>query len=416
MKNITKSELDQTRHRVKLAIITTHPIQYNAPLFRLLALSSKLNVKVFYTWSQAKNKVYDVDFKIDRSWDIDLLEGYDHTFVTNVSREPGSHHYKGIINPTLTQEIERWGADALLVFGWNFSSHLKALRYFKGKIPVYFRGDSTLLDEPSGFSIKKIIRRAALSWVYRHVDFALYVGTANKDYYLAHGLQLNQLRYAPHAIDIERFAKDDDLQNEQALKWRKDLGIDSNAIVLLFAGKLTQNKNPEILIQALNTLRDKKKNIKLVIAGNGQLENKLKATYEKDADIRFVGFQNQSMMPVLYRMADVYVLPSISETWGLAVNEAMACKRAVVVSSTCGCAADLVQANVNGYVFKKDNVHDLADKILLLLDKQKLKAMGEASFNKIHNNNYNEIRLAIESSIDSYYASTIRADFSVKSK
>lgn len=385
----------------RLAIITTHPIQYNAPLFRLLTLSKKITVKVFYTWSQAKSKVYDVDFKLERSWDIDLLDGYDYTFVNNVSNKPGSHHYKGIVNPTLVHEIEQWEADALLVYGWNFSSHLKALRYFKGKKTIYSRGDSTLLDEPAGFSIKKIIRRVALTWVYRHIDFALYVGTANKNYYLAHGLKLNQLIYAPHAIDTNRFAANDDEQNARALKWRSELGITADEIVFLFAGKLSKKKNPEILIQAFKTVRDESdKNMKLVIAGNGELETKLKDNFEKDADIRFVGFQNQSIMPVLYRMADVYVLSSKSETWGLAVNEAMACSRTVVLSNKCGCAVDLVKENINGYVFERDNVHDLANKISLLLNKEKTQSMGAASFSLIQDWNYDKIMQAIENSID----------------
>jgi glycosyltransferase involved in cell wall biosynthesis len=395
-------DLNQTHEqkRMKLGIVTTHPIQYYAPLFRLLAQSTKLDIKVFYTWSQAEKKVYDVEFQMARSWDINLLEGYDYTFVPNVSKEPGSHHHRGILNPTLIQEIEQWGADTLLVFGWNFSSHLKVLRYFKGKIPIYFRGDSTLIDESKGISIRKIMRRIALTWVYRYIDFALYVGTANKEYYQAHGLKPDQLIYAPHAIDNERFAKDDEQQNELALAWRKNLGINQSAIVFLFAGKLNRNKNSEILIEAFKAVMTKtNKDLKLVIAGNGELENKLKANYQHDVDIRLIGFQNQSTMPVLYRMADVYILPSKSETWGLAVNEAMACKRAVVVSSTCGCASDLVQQGINGYVFKMGDVHDLAEKISLLSDKHIVNAMGRASLKKINNNSYEQIIQAIEDSL-----------------
>jgi len=364
-------------------------------------MSNKFLIKVFYTWSQAKSEVYDVDFRLERSWDIDLLEGYDYTFLNNVSSKPGSHHYKGIINPTLTQEIEQWGADALLVFGWNFSSHLKALQYFKRKIPVYFRGDSTLLDEPTVFSIKKIIRRVALTWVYCHIDSALYVGTANKNYFLVHGLKLGQLIYAPHAIDINRFAENDDEQNARALAWRKELGITTDEIVFLFAGKLSKKKNPEILVEAFKRISNGNK-IKLIIAGNGDLEEHLKAKYEKDASMRFIGFQNQSMMPVLYRLCDAYILPSRGpgETWGLAVNEAMACKKAVLVSNKCGSAYDLVQENVNGYVFDSNDADDLTNKISLMLDKQKLQAMGKASFNIIQNWNYKRIVKALEDSLE----------------
>ena len=128
-----------------LAIITSHPIQYNAPLFKLISERKKIKIKVFYTWEQSKEKVFDEKFGKEINWDIPLLEGYDYTFVKNISKKPNSGSFKGVINPTLNKEIENWKADAILVFGWNHHSHFKAMRYFKGKIPVYFRGDSTLL-------------------------------------------------------------------------------------------------------------------------------------------------------------------------------------------------------------------------------------------------------------------------------
>jgi hypothetical protein len=95
-----------------------------------------------------------------------------------------------------------------LLYGWSFKSHLKCLQHFHKKIPVFFRGDSTLLDEPAGFSLRKTMRRLFLKWVYRHVDTAFYTGTNNKKYFLAHGLKDDELIFAPHAVDITRFAQE----------------------------------------------------------------------------------------------------------------------------------------------------------------------------------------------------------------
>src|SRR5438105_951467 len=132
----------------KLAIVTTHPIQYNAPLFAMLSSRRKIAIKVFYTWSQAaEEKLYDPGFGIDRSWDIPLLTGYDYCFVKNVSSKPGSHHFWGIQNPTLIGDIKEYDPDAILVYGWSFYSHLKVMRYFKGRKKILFRGDSTLIDD-----------------------------------------------------------------------------------------------------------------------------------------------------------------------------------------------------------------------------------------------------------------------------
>ena len=218
----------------KLAIISTHPIQYNAPFFKLLTLRKKIQLKVFYSWHQSESEPkYDPGFRKNIKWDIPLLDEYDFLFVKNVAKIPGSHHYNGINNPTLIHEIENWGATAVMVYGWNFKSHLNALKYFKNKIPVFFRGDSTLLDEMPG--IKQIIRRIFLSYVYAHVDIAFYAGQANKAYFKAHGLAENKLAWMPHAVENERFAPSLINSNASTLL-RQTLKIPNNATVFLFAG------------------------------------------------------------------------------------------------------------------------------------------------------------------------------------
>ena len=376
---------------------------------------------MFYTWGQAKGKVIDKDFGIEREWDIDLLSGYDHAFVQNIASEPGSHHYKGIINPTLISEVKAFNPDKIIVFGWKFKSHLQLMRHFKGKTTLYFRGDSTLLDDATGFSIKKSLRRLLLQWVYGHVDFALSPGTASDAYFLNAGLSANQIIRAPHAIDNERFAgnqspKNDDAQFDatqspyisvepslkiRAQDWRKELSIAEDTKVFLFAGKLEPKKDPELLIRAFLKLHQKYPQTHLVIVGNGILEESLKQcssppqpsagklnhsttsttstastpstpnlqppthnpqlTTPNPSPITFLPFQNQSIMPLVYRLGDVFVLPSKGpgETWGLAINEAMACGRPVIASDKCGAALDMIKANQNGFVFKAGDENDL---------------------------------------------------------
>lgn len=343
----------------KLAIITSHPIQYNAPLFRLLTERGRVQVKVFYTWGQTKDgPVYDPDFGKAFQWDIPLLEGYEYQFIENLSKNPGAGHFGGIVNKHLIPAVAAWQPDAVLVYGWSFRSHLQLLRYFKGKIPVLFRGDSNLLDEPSGFSLKKIMRRILLRWVYRYVDYCLYTGTANKAYYLCHGLNEQQLIFAPHAVDNDRFAIQDDERNAAAKNWRRELGIAEHELVFLFAGKLEPKKDPLTLLKAFQQLNVTE--TRLVFAGNGVLETELKIQAAADERIIFLPFQNQQSMPILYRLGDIFVLPSRGpgETWGLAVNEAMACGRTVLVSDRCGCAVDLITEK-NGRVFQAGSVSDL---------------------------------------------------------
>src|SRR6185312_6093732 len=166
----------------RLAIVTTHPIQYNAPLFELLTKRNKIDIKVFYTWGETVLKrKYDPGFGKVIKWDIPLLEGYEYEFLANISSEKDSHHFNGIENPNIIKKINNYHPDAVLVYGWSFKSHLKVLRYYKNKIPVLFRGDSTLLDKKSW--ILSLKRNLFLRWVYRHIDFALYVGKNNYDYF-----------------------------------------------------------------------------------------------------------------------------------------------------------------------------------------------------------------------------------------
>jgi glycosyltransferase involved in cell wall biosynthesis len=366
------------KQKRKLAIITTHPIQYNAPLFKQMNEEGRgFTIKVFYTWSQSKDKVFDREFGKAVEWDIPLLEGYECTFVANTSSRPGTHHFNGIINPTLNEEIEAWKADAILVIRWSFSSHLKAIRHFHKKIKVLFRGDSTLIDEPAGYSLKKMVRRFFLRWVYSHVDYALYVGSASKKYFLIHGLSSHQLLFAPHAIDNKRFSNEEYKYTKRAESWRLELGIPTNHLVYLFAAKLTRKKDPELLIKAFLALNDPL--AWLIMVGNGELEVTLKEKYLHNTKIIFIDFQNQSSMPVVYRLADVFVLPSRGpeETWGLAINEAMACGRAVIASDKCGCSSDLIVQGKNGYIFENGNLESL--KSCMMLSGPKCKIQGEHS-------------------------------------
>ena len=375
----------------KLAIIITHPIQYYSPLFKLLSERNKIQIKVFYTWEQSQEKVYDKKFGKEIKWDIPLLEGYDYTFVKNISKKPSSGTFKGVVNPTLNSEIENWKANAILVFGWNHHSHFKAMRYFKGKIPVYFRGDSIIIDSLS--PIRKIARYLVLKLVYKFINFAFYVGTNSKNYFLKYGLKEKQLFFAPHAVDNDRFSSPEFA--EKALVKRKELNISENEIVFLFAGKFEMIKNPLLLLNAALQMPQ----YKFIFVGNGELEHEMKQKAQNYENIKFLPFQNQTQMPVIYNLCDVYVLPSQGrgETWGLAVNEAMACGKAILVSDRVGCAVDLVKNNKNGFIFMSNNLEDLKEKIELF--ENNYTNFGKKSLEIIKNWNFTEIAKAIETNL-----------------
>ena len=362
----------------RLAIISTHPIQYNAPVFKLLAADPNLAVKVFYTLGTSAAEVVDKGFGKKISWDIPLLEGYEYQFLQNVSKNPGTSYFRGVINPAIIPEIEKFAPTDILVYVLSFDSHLKVLRYFKNKVNVYFRGDSTLLDENGG--IKLLLRRIMLSWTYRYIDKAFYVGTNNKQYFLRHGVKEQNLIFAPHAIDNERFG-DDALHREESRRIRENLGIPESHIVFLFAGKFEKKKNPLLLLSAFKQLN--KQDVSLVLVGNGVLETELQQTAAGYNNIHFLPFQNQTRMPAVYRAGDVLVLPSSGpgETWGLCINEAMASGLAVIASNKVGCAVDLVHENENGFIFEADSVESISDTLKNCSSRSadELAEMGKAS-------------------------------------
>ena len=145
---------------MRLAIVTTHPIQYNAPLFRALAGRDGIEIRVFYSW-EGTARQDDPEFGRTISWDIPLLDGYDWEMIPNRARDPGTHHFRGLDNPGMIPAIAAWGAGAVLVYGWAWKTHLGVMRHFKGRIPVLLRGDSTLLSA-TGPVWKRWLRRPVL--------------------------------------------------------------------------------------------------------------------------------------------------------------------------------------------------------------------------------------------------------------
>jgi glycosyltransferase involved in cell wall biosynthesis len=343
---------------------------------------------------------YDPDFEKAIEWDIPLLEGYEYEFLENTAKDKGSHHFNGIKNPQILKRIDGWNPDAILVYGWKFKSHLKVIRYFRNKIPVWFRGDSTLLDDKR--NIKNIFKNIWLKWIYRHIDLAYYTGANNERYFLNYGLKSNQLKEAHHAVENERFQNTDRRYSAKALRRRDELNIAPGSVVFLYAGKLSPKKGVYILLNAFKELANEQAH--LLIVGNGPLENKLKTSYDSLNNVTFIDFQNQSVMPVVYQMCDVFVLPSFGpgESWGLAVNEAMASGKPVIVSDRCGCAIDLVDNGVNGYLFKAGNSDELSSKMKSMIEnKNQIASFGKESLSKIIKFSFQEFVSAIENSISS---------------
>jgi len=368
-----------TQPKIRLAIVVSHPIQYYAPLYRRLAQRNDIAVKVFFTWHAGQAPMHDHGFKQPVAWDIPLTEGYEFELVPNIASDPGTHHFFGLRNPSLVDRVSEWHPDVVHITGWAWYSHMLALRTFRQKgIPTLFRGDSHLLDS-SRKGPQWWFKRAVLERVYSWPAAFLYVGAANRAYYEAFGVETDRLYPCTHSINVARFAEPAETFEREAAKWRRQLGISDDCPVILFAGKFERKKRPVELMRAVQELGDP--GIVMVLVGDGDLGNEVNALAAANLDrFRVLPFQNQSRMPVVYRLGDLFVLPSaFGETWGLAVNEAMACGRAVLVSDRVGCAADVVDVSC-GRVFPSSNFSVMTQAINgMTRDRKKLSEFGRAA-------------------------------------
>lgn len=382
----------------KLAIVTSHPIQYYAPWFRYLASVSNLTIKVFYLWDFGVTQQVDQGFKQALQWDIPLLEGYDYEFVPNTSKSSGTHHFLGLQNPTLLSQVRSYQPDAVLLMNYNYASLYRFL-FANTQIPLLFRGDSHRLLPQTG--VKSWAKRQWISQVYQRFAACLYVGKANYDYFRYHDVPEEQLFFSPHAIDNERFFAQTASATEQATLWKRELGIPEHHAVVLFAGKFEPKKRPQDLLRAF--LAANLPEVSLLFVGTGPLEQTLKAEAADHSNIYFAPFQNQSLMPRTYAIADLVVLPSYSahETWGLAINEAMCLGKPVIVSSLVGCAYDLVRPGINGLRFTAGDMTELTQCLReAFSDRTRLQHWGKAGRELVSSYSYTQATRGLQQALD----------------
>jgi glycosyltransferase involved in cell wall biosynthesis len=331
--------------RKRICFVVSHPIQYIVPLYQRLARRDDIAIKVFFTWHAGGKAIEDRGFGQAIAWDIPLTDGYDFELVPNVASGPGTHKFLGLRNPMLLERVMSWQPDVVHINGWAWLSHLQLLHALNRRgVPTLFFGDSHLLDGNTK-GPRWWIKSAVLRQVYSWPTACLFAGSANRAYFESFGVPPQRLYPCPHSIDVGRFAEPAAQRDEEAARWRSELGIAADRKVLLYAGKFEPKKRPAELMRAFAQLPDP--SLVLVMAGSGELQGEIDAIAAGDAArFRVLPFQNQSRMPIVYRLGDIFVLPSgFGESWGLAVNEALACGRPVIVSDRVGGAADTVDAS-----------------------------------------------------------------------
>jgi glycosyltransferase involved in cell wall biosynthesis len=180
--------------------------------------------------------------------------------------------------------------------------------------------------------------------VYSRIDAFLVTGSSNRRHYEDHGVPTGKCFRFPWAIDNERFWRLSREASTERMQRRHSWGVSGDKDVLLFVGRLVEEKRPMDLLLAAQRLD----NVHVVLAGGGPLGTGLEAFVRADQAGRctFLGFVNQAELPAVYGAADLVVLPSSYEPWGLVVNESLACGTPVAASRRVGAAYDLLPENL----------------------------------------------------------------------
>jgi glycosyltransferase involved in cell wall biosynthesis len=348
---------------VRVAHLVSHPIQYFAPLYRELAARPEVDLTVYFYSDATAGEFHDAGFGRALTWDTPLLDGYRYRLLPSASRTDISGKFIKNPNWDIIREVMSGGYDVAWVHGYaHLTTWLAAAAARSRGTRLLIRDEQTLLHGRPPH--KRALKEVALRALYSQAS-ALYIGGQNRRYLRHYGMPAERLYPARYCVDNDFFRAQAAELAPRRGELRRSFGITDDAPVVLFAGKLIEKKQPQMLIEAFARVRAAQP-CWLLVAGDGPLRPEIEAAIAQMSvpNVRLAGFLNQSELPAAYVAADVFVLPSkMHETWGLVVNEAMNFGLPVVVSDKVGCGEDLVERGGNGFIVRHDSVPELADAI-----------------------------------------------------
>jgi len=384
----TPGELSSTG-RLRLAYVVSHPIQYQAPLLRRIAQEPDIDLTVLFGSDFSVRGYKDEGFGVEVTWDIPLLDGYRSEFLPNL-RDTGGLSATSPISRGILKRLRNSDGtpafDALWVHGYASVNALHAILAANALgIPVLLRAESWLADR-SRSPLKLAIKSAFLKVLRHGIAATLPIGSVNGAYWAHYfGEDFPQF-LVPYAVDNAYFARLADRSTDAVETLRTQFNLEPGRPIILFASKLQTRKHCDHLVEAYRNLlaSNKTPSPYLLIVGDGEERANLEAQCRDLPGVRFAGFQNQSALPAFFRLADVFVLPSRHEPWGLIVNEAMAASCPVIVSTDVGSGPDLVTNGVEGFIFPVGDVSALTAALAhTLLSPETSAAMGEAARQRI---------------------------------
>lgn len=345
----------------KIAIIAPVPFYYHVPLYRKLADFSGIDLTVYYCSNETLHGA-DIEKTYSSKGEFtnkeDLLKGYCYKFLKNYSRKPSYLRWPfGLVNFGIWKEIKNGRYDVVVLQSWtNLTWWLAFFACFKFHTPVLFMTDSNVAPESFKSKIKIFIKKIILGkFLFKVASGFLTSGVANEEFYKFYGVPEEKMIRLYFSWGYEKFLEKSKQISGERSKIRKSLGLKEEDFMILYVGRLSQEKAPLLILDAYRMIENKNK--KLFIVGDGPLKSEFENYIRKFniEDVKIIGFQSQKEIPIFYMAADVLVLPSLRETWGIVVNEAMCFSLPIIASDRVGAAVDLVRHGYNGFIFPSGN-------------------------------------------------------------
>lgn len=372
--------------KARLAVVTSHPIQYQAPWFRMLARHPDVDLTVFFCSRHGVDSSYDPGFDATFAWSEPLTSGYPHEFIPSV-RSNESLTFWSLTNPQLWSRLRSGDFDAVMPVGWGFASCWLSMAAARSAgVKILLRAESHEGAYGGRSEVKRQVRRRVLGELFRHVDAFLTIGSLNTAFYRSFGIADHRLFLTPYAVDNAFFLEHASRLAPRRADLREKLGVSDDRPIVVASGKLIERKAPMDLVRAFGRVRPRH-SAKLVFLGDGPLRHEVTEAARREGileDVVITGFRQQAEMCEVFAAADLFVFPSHFETWGLVLNESMLFGLPPVCSDGVSAHHDLIIPGETGDVYAAGDVDALSDVLEARLgDASTRRRMGEAARERV---------------------------------
>jgi len=369
----------QNMGKVKLAIFAGNPVQYHAPIYRLLSRDNYVEPRVLYGSDIGAKRFFSNEFNSFIEWDIPILEGYRYKFFKNFARED-SRGFFSRINPGMFFDILKTRYDAVLIHGYDTVSSwfvFMAAKFAGTK--VIWRGEAVKRPSTRKSKIRHFIKAITLPLYFKSYDAVMYSCKANRDYLRQFNIPSENMFSIPCAVDNKFFVGEKNKLTDKRTNIREELNFKPEQFIISFCSRFTPRKKPLDLLEAVKRANNNR--IALLFIGDGPERKKMEEFVKRHGlKAVFTGFVGQRELPKYYTAADVLAIISDYDASPKALNEAMNFQLPILATDTVGTSGDLVKNGINGFVVKTGDIDMMAEKINFLADHPNLAMkMGKKS-------------------------------------